>query len=300
MTADMPDTPELLPIWKDNGLGDRIYKAMHAYLDDYVFSPDEGWDHEPTEFERVLLEDFFNGAIGDEAVNAILQEAARAMQDAMAGRVVRVKALEEFARGLIRDAWAGCEGGDEIQEHAQKLGLIVEALGGYDPEKHGNSCEAEPGEPWFVFADWLDDALEPAWAQEGADSLGAVFADLAARQTPLGAEFTKVWDDNLDKLYDDEPAEAVHTEPTPAPDVKGAAFWERAYNRRTGQAIEARARATAAEAERDALKAEVERKDGALYQIANIGAGSTWYTAPSVVRKAEDIARAALAPAKGG
>ncbi|WP_421696873.1 hypothetical protein [Ancylobacter sp.] len=62
----------------------------------------------------------------------------------------------------------------------------------------------------------------------------------------------------------------------------------------------ARARATAAEAERDYLKAEVKRKDVALYQIANVGQGPTWYTAPSVVRKAEDIARAALAPAKAG
>ena len=58
--------------------------------------------------------------------------------------------------------------------------------------------------------------------------------------------------------------------------------------------------ATTAEADLAALRAEVERKDVALYQLANIGAGSTWYTAPSVVRKAEDIARAVLAPAKAG
>lgn len=84
MTENTPDAVrDLLPIWKDDGLGGRIYKAMHAYLDDYVFSPDEGSDHEPNEFERLLLEDFFNGAISDEAVNAILQEAARAMQAAM-------------------------------------------------------------------------------------------------------------------------------------------------------------------------------------------------------------------------
>jgi len=79
-TENKPDSAELLAIWKDGGLGSRIYKAIHAYLDDYVLSPDEGSDHEPTEFERMLLEDFFNGAISDEAVNAILQEAARAMQ----------------------------------------------------------------------------------------------------------------------------------------------------------------------------------------------------------------------------
>ncbi len=80
MTEENINATELLPIWKDNGLGNRIYKALHAYLDDYVFSPDEGPDHEPTEFERMLLEDFFNGAISDEAVNAILQEAARAIE----------------------------------------------------------------------------------------------------------------------------------------------------------------------------------------------------------------------------
>jgi hypothetical protein len=123
-------------------------------------------------------------------------------------------------------------------------------------------------------------ALEPAWAREGAQIPVAV----------MGAALQAVSDEGVfvpDPIY-------------PSPDVPGAAFWERAYNRRTGQAIEARARATTAEADLAALRAEVERRDEALYQLANIGAGSTWYTAPSVVRKAEDIARAALPPAKAG
>lgn len=70
---------ELLPIFADGGIGARLSSAMHAYLTDYVFGLEDGPDHEPTEFENAMLEDFLNGAISDEAVNIILQEAASAM-----------------------------------------------------------------------------------------------------------------------------------------------------------------------------------------------------------------------------
>lgn len=67
-----------------------------------------------------------------------------------------IEALKEFARARIKDAWAGCDDGGTIQDHAVELGLIIEVPGGYDPEKHGESeFGTEPGEPWFVFADWL-------------------------------------------------------------------------------------------------------------------------------------------------
>jgi hypothetical protein len=60
-------------------------------------------------------------------------------------------ALEAFARAMIRAFWDGCEGGDLIQEQAEKFGLIEQVA--FDPEKHTDPtgyCEA--GDPWFVFA----------------------------------------------------------------------------------------------------------------------------------------------------
>jgi len=97
---------------------------------------------------------------------ALDQQATEAVARAVKAEEERDR-LAEFTRNLIREAWDGCEGCNEIQDHAQRLGLIVEEPGGYDPDKHGNSCEAEPGEPWFVFADWLDD---PLIAKEESDA----------------------------------------------------------------------------------------------------------------------------------
>jgi len=67
-------------------------------------------------------------------------------------------ALVEFSKWAIEtSAWCGTSlDGSEVQDEALKLGLIVETK--YDPEKHGdseNSEYAEPGDQWFVFADWL-------------------------------------------------------------------------------------------------------------------------------------------------
>ncbi|MFG1331229.1 hypothetical protein V5F41_08230 [Xanthobacter autotrophicus] len=70
---------DLLPIFADGGIGARLSSAMEAYRADYVFGLEDGPDHEPSEFERAMLEDFLNGAISDAAVNDILQEAARAL-----------------------------------------------------------------------------------------------------------------------------------------------------------------------------------------------------------------------------
>lgn len=69
-------TTKLLPIYADGGIGARILAAMESYRKEYLYSPEDGPDHEPTEFEQVLLEDFLNGAFTGE-VSAILQEAAR-------------------------------------------------------------------------------------------------------------------------------------------------------------------------------------------------------------------------------
>ncbi len=85
---------QLLPIYADGGIGARILAAMEAHRKEYVYSPEHGSDHEPTDFEQVLLEDFLNGAFTDE-VSAILQEAARAAapQPADLVRALAIKPL---------------------------------------------------------------------------------------------------------------------------------------------------------------------------------------------------------------
>ena len=66
-----------------------------------------------------------------------------------------VAPLAEFARWAIeKGCFDGCDlDGGSIQDKAENLGIIVRTQ--YDPEKHGDSGEAEPGDDWFVFADWL-------------------------------------------------------------------------------------------------------------------------------------------------
>lgn len=59
--------------------------------------------------------------------------------------------LLAFAREALHRFWEGPEG---MQELGIKHGLLIETA--YDPEIHGpNDVDAEPGDPWFVFADWL-------------------------------------------------------------------------------------------------------------------------------------------------
>ncbi|MFC3163105.1 hypothetical protein [Ciceribacter thiooxidans] len=74
------DEHELRPIYADGGIGKRLMDAMERSLEDYVYSPDEADDHEPTEWERTLMQDFLYGAFNEE-VSAILQEAARSAME---------------------------------------------------------------------------------------------------------------------------------------------------------------------------------------------------------------------------
>jgi hypothetical protein len=70
-----------LAIWKTHGIGARLSDAANAYLDEYVYSAhDHASDHEPTEFERDMMEDMLAGMFSDDRVHAILQEAARGMK----------------------------------------------------------------------------------------------------------------------------------------------------------------------------------------------------------------------------
>lgn len=142
-----PGTAELLPIWAEGGIGDRIYKAMHAYLDDYVFSPDEGSDHEPTDFERILLEDFFNGAIGAEAVNATLQGAAKDQAELTRLRA-RIAELERGDEQRVRDLTKQIERADRAEEERDALAKKIAACGWYWPadETSSEACADTRGE----------------------------------------------------------------------------------------------------------------------------------------------------------
>mgnify|MGYP003657416314 CR=1 FL=1 len=62
--------------------------------------------------------------------------------------------LVAFAREIIRGAWEGDSfDGAEIQEMAEKHGLIVKEPGGFDPAKHKDRYgDAEPGDEWYALA----------------------------------------------------------------------------------------------------------------------------------------------------
>lgn len=69
-----------LAIFRDTGIGTRLSMAAEKYLEDYVFSPDQGGDHDLTEWERMLFQDFLAGLFADEDFSDLLQEAARGMK----------------------------------------------------------------------------------------------------------------------------------------------------------------------------------------------------------------------------
>jgi hypothetical protein len=80
-----PSAPELAAApFLPGGLGDLMFKAAHAYAEDYVMGSDEGPDHEPTEFERWLIEDFYNGLLSDdrffEPIRRVLLQASCARE----------------------------------------------------------------------------------------------------------------------------------------------------------------------------------------------------------------------------
>lgn len=71
----------------------------------------------------------------------------------------QLKKLINFSRWVIQEGpFLGCDvDGSDIQDKAAELGLLEKTK--YDPEVHGSSdyCDAEPGDPWFVFTSVLDE-----------------------------------------------------------------------------------------------------------------------------------------------
>lgn len=70
----------------------------------------------------------------------------------------QVAQLAPFAKWVIEEsAFFGCDlNGGDVQEKAAAAGLITATT--YDPEKHGPTDMAEPGDEWFVFTSTLEEA----------------------------------------------------------------------------------------------------------------------------------------------
>lgn len=59
--------------------------------------------------------------------------------------------LKAFAHEVIQLAWDADIGGGDVQELAEKYGLIQPAI--YYPERHGRNVEADPGDEIFEFTE---------------------------------------------------------------------------------------------------------------------------------------------------
>lgn len=294
---------------------------------------------------------------------------ARAMQDAMAGRV-RVKALE-WIKPPLSETMRKCEtplGTYRTWTHHEADGQWFWSFEfGMMTEQGKGASEAEVQAAAQAHRSSLIlSALEPAGGQEGAEDQPPSGAGLEDDISPVEAMAIACGmlppALNLHDAYAREKAaKDVRTEHTPAPDVPGLVRRLRYRGQRwaAGQtggdldnqaadALEAlqaevakqlgraegqwagwvkadcqlraaEARATAAEAERDALKAEVERKDKALvgaFEFAGRARGTALGLAmsgkdnpkldSSLMKMHEDgleverTIRAALAPAKAG
>jgi len=94
--------PIFLPGW----FGSELLRAAEAYLAEYVFDDGESsFDYEPTEFERMLLQDAINGIFGDDKFSSILQSLYPAPPPQPASAEVGGEVIEalEAARALIED-----------------------------------------------------------------------------------------------------------------------------------------------------------------------------------------------------
>jgi hypothetical protein len=73
-----------VPPFADGGYGSGLIGEAMAYLKEYVFDPGDDADHEPTEFERAMLEDFVHGLISHEPFFGIIRAKADALAQAKA------------------------------------------------------------------------------------------------------------------------------------------------------------------------------------------------------------------------
>lgn len=132
------------------------FGKYHSVMDSaYGKRPDQARPREV--FANVFI-NYPNGGVQSfSVVESVRSLAARATASEAKLEEMR-KALEPlstFARWAIREsAFSGMElEGGEVQEEALSRGLIVRTI--YDPERHGPSDVADPGDDWFEFSDAL-------------------------------------------------------------------------------------------------------------------------------------------------
>lgn len=87
--ASRREAQEPVPPFAENGYGSRLLREAVAYLNEYVFDYDSGADHEPTEFERFMMEDMLNGLFSHEPFFGIIRNLSAPPSPAPAGEVDR-------------------------------------------------------------------------------------------------------------------------------------------------------------------------------------------------------------------
>lgn len=75
-----------IPPFAEGGVGSMLMRAEEQYASEYVLCT-EGADHEPTEFERELLTDYWNGLISDERFFGVIRGLTARLQAAEAARL---------------------------------------------------------------------------------------------------------------------------------------------------------------------------------------------------------------------
>jgi hypothetical protein len=136
---------------------ERVERVAKAIYDRMPRHPKAQWSSEP----QIVREGYRCSA------RAALAAAGPDMPGENVCASPRGEASDEHYRALLRFAWMALEGfwyryEGEMQEAGIKCGLLVETK--YDPEKHRlDSYGADPGDEWYVFADWLQAETSDLW-----------------------------------------------------------------------------------------------------------------------------------------
>lgn len=105
------------------------------------------------------LRDIADGQQAVPRISEAAREAADLIDRLRRAPPVDTERLVSFAKEIIRLEWDGGVYGGDVQDIAEKHGLIVSET--YDPAKHGEDFEGDSGDEIFVFAPWLKSAAPP-------------------------------------------------------------------------------------------------------------------------------------------
>lgn len=104
------------PPFAETGVGALMFKGGHAYLEEYVFSLEDGPDHEPSDFERAMLEDFMAGILDDDAMFGPVRQ--------LLDRISVLTAERDEARAKLNRSsisQSGCDGSRGAASATQRL-----------------------------------------------------------------------------------------------------------------------------------------------------------------------------------